>query len=119
MTRPTLDSTPLGTNMTNETTSPIESIPVEKKMPEATLLTQPTEYPEQYGEAHVPEDPDPFSSDSSLKEKKFDKKKKCRKHKKYDSSDPSSNDDSDSFYNSDRRRKRRKRKRDRKKYLIP
>ena len=32
MSRPTLDSTTLGTNMTNGTTSPIDLIPVGKKL---------------------------------------------------------------------------------------
>ena len=39
MSRPTLDSTPLGTNTTNGTTSPIGSILVKKKTPEPTPLT--------------------------------------------------------------------------------
>ena len=69
MSRPTLDSTPLGTNTANETTSPIDSIPVGIKMPESTPLTQPTKLTEQNGKSHVPGDPelDPSSSDSSPK----------------------------------------------------
>ena len=43
MSRPTLDSTPLGTNIANETTSPIDSIPVGTKTPEPTPLTRPKE----------------------------------------------------------------------------
>ena len=42
MSRPTLDSTPLGTNTTNVTTSPIDSIPVRTKTPELTPLTRTT-----------------------------------------------------------------------------
>ena len=40
MSRPTLDSTPLGTNTNNGTTSLIASIPVGEKTPEPTPLTQ-------------------------------------------------------------------------------
>ena len=58
MSQPTLDSTPLGTNTTNGTTSPIDSIPV-KKTPEPTPLTRPTELSEQNGKAHVPGEPYP------------------------------------------------------------
>ena len=54
MSLPTLDSTPLGTNMTNRTTSPIDSIPVGTKMPDPT----PTYFTEKNGKAHVPGDPD-------------------------------------------------------------
>ena len=42
MSRPHLDLTPLGTNSTNETTSPIDSIPVGAKTPEPAPLTLPT-----------------------------------------------------------------------------
>ena len=66
MSRLLLYSTPLGTNMTNGTTSPINSIPVRKKTPEPTPLTQPMDLPtlptnltEQNEKAHVPGDPDP------------------------------------------------------------
>ena len=69
MNRPTLDSTPLGTNMNNgtpigmktknRTTSPIESILVRTKMPEPTPLTIPTDFTEQNVKLHVPGDPDP------------------------------------------------------------
>ena len=80
MSRPPLDSTHIGINTTNETTSPIDSIPVETKMPEPMPLkrpmessiqstessTRPTYYAKQKVKAHVPEDPesDPSSSDS-------------------------------------------------------
>ena len=40
--RPTLDSTPFGTDTTNGKTSPIDSIPVRTKTPDPTLLTRPT-----------------------------------------------------------------------------
>ena len=46
MSRPHLDLTPLGTNTTNGTTSPIDSIPVGTKTPDPTPLTQPTELTE-------------------------------------------------------------------------
>ena len=67
MSRPPLDSTPLGTNTTNRTIPPIESFPVGTKLPEPTPLTPPTEFSEQNGKGHVPgdPDPDPSSSDSS------------------------------------------------------
>ena len=126
MSRPPLDLTPLGTNTTNRTTSPIELIPVGTKLPEPTSLTPPTEFSEQIGKGHVPGDPyqDPSSSDSSQKKSnlskdinpsnsiknKRDKKKKCQKHKKQNSSgSPSSGyySSNDRYY----RRKRRKKKR--------
>ena len=93
-----LDSTPLGMNMTNGTTSPTDLIPVGTKPPEPTSLTQPTYFPEENGKAHGPRDldPDPSSLDPSSNKsnsledknysksikKKSNKKKKCRKHKK-------------------------------------
>ena len=66
MSRPTLDSTPLGTKTTNGTTSPIDSIQVGTKTPDPTPLTRPTEFPYQNIKLHVPQDPDldPSSSDS-------------------------------------------------------
>ena len=64
MSRPTLDSTPIGTDTTNGTTSPIDSIPVGTKMPEPMPMTRPTEFPEQNGKAHVLGDPDPYPSSS-------------------------------------------------------
>ena len=76
MSRPPLDSTHFGTNTTNGTTSPIDLIPVRTKTPEPTPQTRPidsstplTDSSEQNGKAHVPgdQDPDPSSSDSSLK----------------------------------------------------
>ena len=68
MSRPLFDSTHFGTNVTNRTTSPIDSISVGTKTPEPTPLKQPMELPEQNGKYHVPgeRDPDPSSSDSSL-----------------------------------------------------
>ena len=125
MSRPTFDSTPLGTNTTNGTTSPIDSIPVGTKTPEPTQLILPIEFPEQNGKAHVSGDPDPDpslpdssskkynssndSNSSKSKKNKRDKKKKCRKDKKVDSSDLSSSNDSYSSYVSDYRHKQRKR----------
>ena len=102
MSRPTLDSTHIGTNTTNGTTSPIKSILVGTKTPEPTPLTLPTEFPEQNGKLHVPDDPDsdPSLSDSSPR-KKLDKKKNCRKHRKGDLSDPPYSDDYDLSYYSD------------------
>ena len=46
MSRPTLDSTPLGKNTTNGTTSPIDLIPVGTKTSDPTPLIRPTEFPE-------------------------------------------------------------------------
>ena len=71
MSRPPLDSDPLGTNTNTGTTSPIESIPVGTKMPEPTPMTPPiylptltTDLPEQNGKTHIPGDPDPDPSSS-------------------------------------------------------
>ena len=116
MSRPTLDSIPIGTNKTNRTTSPIGSIPVGTKSPDPTPLTRPTELPEQNGKAHVPNDPhpDPSLLESSSNKKKRDNKKERREHKKDDLSDPSSSENSDFPYDSDYRRKQRKRKRNQK-----
>ena len=75
MSQPPLESTPLGTNTNNGITSPIESIPVGKKMPEPTPLTQPTGLPEQNGKAHVPEDPDPDPSSSESSSNKYNSSK--------------------------------------------
>ena len=134
MSRPNLDSTPLGTNKTNVTTSSIESIPVGTKTPEPMPLTRPTEFPEQNGKWYVPGEPDtdPSSSDSSLKKsnssdnsnsskskkKKHNKKKELQKDKKYDSPYPSLRDNYDSSHNSDNRRIRHKRKSNWEKYPI-
>ena len=46
---PILASTPLGTNTTKRKMSPIDSIPVEKKTPDTTPMTQPTELSEKSG----------------------------------------------------------------------
>ena len=64
-----MDLPPLGTNTTNVTTSPIESIPVVTKTPEPMTLTLTTELIEKNEKAHVPgePDPDPSSSESSPK----------------------------------------------------
>ena len=62
MSRLTLDSSPIGTNTTNGKTPPIDSISVGTKIPEPTPLTRPTEFTEQNGKAHVPDDPDPEPS---------------------------------------------------------
>ena len=120
MSQTTVDSTPIGTNTTNATMSPIESVPVRTKTTELTTLKRPTESPEQNGKAHVPHDPEPYPSlsDASSKKKKRNNKKKRRKHKKDDLSDPSSSDNSDSSYDSYYRRKQLKRKSDRKKDPI-
>ena len=108
MSRPTLDSNPLGTNTINRKTSPIDLIPVVTKTPETTPLTRPTESPDQNGKAYVPGEPDPdlSSSDSSsnkynlskdsntsklIKKKSNNKKKHC-KHKEHDASDLLSSD---------------------------
>ena len=64
MSQPTLDSIPLGTNTTNGTTSPIDSILVREKTPKPTPLTGPTKFLEQNGEAHIPGEPDTVQSSS-------------------------------------------------------
>ena len=70
MSRPPLDLTPIGTNTTNRTMSPIESIPVRTKTPDPTPLTRPTKFPDQNGKENVPGEPDtdPSSSESSSKD---------------------------------------------------
>ena len=82
-------------------------IPVGTKTSDPTILTLPTVFPEQTGNAHILDDPDPDPSfsDSSSKKKKRYKKKICLKYKKDDSLDPSLSDDSDSSEDSDYRRK--------------
>ena len=60
MSQPTLESTTLGTNKTNGTTSPVDSIPVGTKMPE---LIPPALTTDLTGNL----DPDPSLSDSSRK----------------------------------------------------
>ena len=74
MNRPPLESTPFGTNITNRTTSPIDSIYIGTKTPEPMPQKLPTDSPtvpkdssEQNVKAHVPgdPDPDPSLSDSS------------------------------------------------------
>ena len=67
MSQPPLDSTPIGANTTNVTTSQLELTPIGTKTPEPAPLTQPMESSKRKVKAHVPEDPesDPSSSDSS------------------------------------------------------
>ena len=67
MRRPPLDSTPLGMNTNNGTTSKIDSIPVRTKLAEPTPLTLQTDFQEKRGKTHVPgyPDPEPSSSDST------------------------------------------------------
>ena len=86
MIRPTLDLTPICTNTTNKIMSLIDSIPVWTKTLEPMPLIRPMEFLEQYGKAHVPDDPDsdPSLSDYSPKKNKRDKKKNNRKLKKDD-----------------------------------
>ena len=76
MSRPPLESTHFGTNMTNRTTSPIDSILFGTKIPEPMPRTRPTDSPtlptyssEQNGKAHLPGEPypDPLLPDSSSK----------------------------------------------------
>ena len=58
----TLDSNPLGTNTTNGTTSPIDSISVGTKTSKPTQLTSTTESTKQNGKEKLPGDSDPYSS---------------------------------------------------------
>ena len=76
MSRPPLDSTPLGTNTTSGTTPRSDSIPVGAKFPKPTALTLTTDSPElptdlleENGKSNVPgdSDPDPSLSDSPKK----------------------------------------------------
>ena len=133
MSRPLLDSTPLGTNTKKITTSPIDSIPVGIETPDPMQMTGPTGLTEKNGKLHVPGelDPHPSSSDSSPKKsnslkdrnsskfikKKSDKKKKRRKHKKHDASDSSSRN-SESSGDSDYRHKQGKRESHQKTFTI-
>ena len=147
MSQPPLKSTTFGMNTTRRTISSIESIPIRTKTPEPAPLTRPTysstrpmESPTRTTDpskgrvkAHVPVEPESYSSlsDSSSNKydllndtkysksnkKKYDTKKKDQKHKKQDSSDSLSSD-SDSSDDSDYRRKRRKKKSHQKKDPI-
>ena len=58
----TLDSNPLGTNTTNGTTSPIDSISVGTKTSKPTQLTSTTESTKQNGKEKLPRDSDPYPS---------------------------------------------------------
>ena len=108
--RPPLESTHNVFNTNNGTTTSIDSIPIITKTPEPTLLTEPTEFLEQNGNVHVPDDPGPDQplSESSSKKNKCDKTKIRKKYNKDDSSDPLSNDGSDSSNDSYYRRKQLK-----------
>ena len=66
MSQPTLDSTPIGKNTTNGTTSQIDLILIIIKLPDPTPLTLsmdspelPTNFTEENGKAHLPGDQDP------------------------------------------------------------
>ena len=131
MSRPTLDSTPLGTNTNNGTTTPIDLIPVETKSPYPMPLILTTYFPEQNGKLHVPGDPDPDASlsysscnkynllndsnSSKSNKKKRDKKKRHWKDKKHDSSGSSSSvydSSNDSDYRCKLRKKNSHQKKD-------
>ena len=77
MSRPTLDPTNIGTNTTNIKMSPIDSIPVRTKTTEPMPLKQPTEFSEQNGTSHVPDDLNLYPSllDLPTKKKKHNKRK--------------------------------------------
>ena len=69
MSRPPLDSTPLGTSMTNGTTTPSDLIPVRTKFPKHKPLALqtnspalPTDFTEEISKLNVTGDPDPDSS---------------------------------------------------------
>ena len=127
-----LESTPLGMNKNNGTTSPSYSIPIRKQLTKPTPLTiptdspsLPTDFPEQDEKTNIPgvTDPDSSLSDSSSKKSnlsndtnsskskknKRDRKKKNQKDKKDYTSDSSSSNYG-SFYDSDYRHKQSKRK---------
>ena len=82
MSRPPLDSTPIGTDTNKGKTSPIDLIPVGTKTTEPTPLTPPTYFTtlptdltEQNGKSHVPGDPDPDPSLSDPSPKKSNSSK--------------------------------------------
>ena len=83
MSRPLLDSTPIGTNTKNVTTSHLDSTAIGKKSPDPNPLTRPTDSSEFKGKLHVPEDPesDPSLLDSSLSEYYSSNDNKYRKSK--------------------------------------
>ena len=69
MSRPTLDSTPIDTNRTNEKISHLYSTPVDTKIPDPKPLTRPkksSKTKEKAVKDYIPEDPesDPSSPDS-------------------------------------------------------
>ena len=121
--RPNLDSTHIGTNTTNGTTLPSDSIPVGTKSPKPTSSALPTDLPENSDPgpplSDLPKKSNSLNDSSSSKSKKNkrNKKGKRRKDKKDDSSDPLSSD-SGSSYDSDYKRKQHKRKSDQLNYPI-
>ena len=130
MSQPPLDSTPIGTNTTNVTTSNLDLTHIGTKKSYSKTLTPPTDLSKRKEKAHVTENQDiyPSLSDSSLskydsyddrkysksKSKILDKKKKRQKHMKQDSSDLSSSN-SDSSGKIDYRSKIRNKKKSHKK----
>ena len=62
MSQPPLDSTPLGINTTNRTTSPSDSVPVRKTFPKAKPLTSPMDSPSLPTGLPGGPDPDPSLS---------------------------------------------------------
>ena len=68
MSQPPLESTPIGTNTTNITTSNLNLTPIGEKMPDPKLLKRPTNLSKLRGEVQVPEylESDPPLLDSLL-----------------------------------------------------
>ena len=83
MSRPPLKLTPIGTNMSNVTTSHLDLTHIGKKTPDPKPLTQPIDLSKHKGKLHVPEDPDSDTSfsDSSLRESDFSNDSKYNKYK--------------------------------------
>ena len=126
MSQPSLDSTHLGMNTTNITTSPSDSIPLGTKSTKPTPLKLPMDH-QQYKriyrggriqthhcQIHLRNiflSNDTYSSKS--KKKKHNKEKRHRKDKKKDLSYPSSSNNSYLFYDIDYIKKLHKRKTER------
>ena len=83
MSQPSLDSTTIGTNTTNITTSQLDSNHIGTRTQYPTPLTRPMDSSKRKGKLHVPEDPesDPSLSDSSSNESDLSDNSKYSKSK--------------------------------------
>ena len=132
MSRPPLDSSPIGTNTTNGKLSPNDSIPIKTKILEPTSQTRPTDsstQPEDLStwatdsskrkwKAHLPAEPesDPSPSDSSSSESDSSDNRNGRKYKRNNEYD-SENDINYSKSNRNKHDKRKKRRKHKKQDL--